>query len=111
GRTFATLDAGGDIRLQHSTTARTLLDVRCRGASQRALLFAPQGRRLSVVADAAALQAWTVFNPHPEASIAALVEPPSDEGYAQPREGWQSTGGSDGFGPKLSLVPLLWGRL
>jgi len=33
------------------------------------------------------------------------------EGYKQPEYVWQSTGGSDAFEPKLSLIPLIMGTL
>ena len=33
------------------------------------------------------------------------------EGYAKPEYVWQSTGGSDDFEPKLSLVPLVFGTI
>jgi len=31
------------------------------------------------------------------------------EGYPGPKQVWQSTGGTDDFEPKLSLVPLVFG--
>ena len=33
------------------------------------------------------------------------------EGYSEPEYVWQSTGGTDDFEPKLSLVPLVFGTI
>ncbi len=50
-------------------------------------------------------------DPHPEASFRAMFGKVWYEGAAEPRYEWQSTGGSDEFEPKLSLVPLIIGTL
>jgi phosphate transport system permease protein len=50
-------------------------------------------------------------DPHPETSFDALFGKVWYEGYSEPRYEWQSTGGSDDFEPKLSMVPLLFGTI
>ena len=50
-------------------------------------------------------------DPHPEAGWKAFFGKVWYEGASQPRYEWQSTGGSDEFEPKLSLVPLIFGTL
>ncbi len=50
-------------------------------------------------------------DPHPESSWRAFFGKLWYEGAAEPKYDWQSTGGSDDFEPKLSLVPLIIGSL
>ena len=50
-------------------------------------------------------------DPHPEASFKAIFGKLWYEGANEPKYEWQSTGGSDDFEPKLSLVPLIIGTL
>ncbi|MEX2580357.1 MAG: ABC transporter permease subunit [Verrucomicrobiales bacterium] len=50
-------------------------------------------------------------DPHPEAGLRALFGKIWYEGSPEPKYEWQSTGGSDDFEPKLSLVPLIIGSL
>src|SRR5262249_29171774 len=52
-----------------------------------------------------------VHNPHPEVTLRALFAPVWYEDSPQPEYSWQSTGGTDDFEPKLSLMPLLVGTL
>ncbi|MCE9518003.1 MAG: ABC transporter permease subunit [Verrucomicrobia bacterium] len=50
-------------------------------------------------------------DPHPEAGWKAFFGKVWYEGANQPKYEWQSTGGSDEFEPKLSLVPLIFGTI
>ena len=50
-------------------------------------------------------------NPHPEFSWRALFGKVWYEGYPKPEYVWQSTGATDDFEPKLSLVPLVFGTI
>jgi len=54
---------------------------------------------------------YALHDPHPESSFKALFGKIWYEGYPAPSYEWQSSGGSDDFEPKLSLVPLLVGTL
>jgi phosphate transport system permease protein len=49
--------------------------------------------------------------PHPETSWRTLFGKVWYEGYNEPTYTWQSTGATDAFEPKLSLVPLIFGTL
>jgi len=55
------------------------------------------------------LHVFKLDDPHPETSLKALFGKVWYEGASEPRFEWQSTGGSDSFEPKLSLVPLMLG--
>jgi phosphate transport system permease protein len=54
---------------------------------------------------------FALSNPHPESSVRAFFGRLWYEGYDAPAFVWQSTGASDDFEPKLSLVPLVFGTL
>jgi phosphate transport system permease protein len=111
GRTFASVDAGGDVRLHHATTGRTLADLGVADPTPTSIQFAPKADALVAPAASGRLHVWRVDNPHPEASANALFGRTWYEGYVEPKHVWQSTGGSDEFEPKLGLVPLLVGTL
>ena len=57
------------------------------------------------------LHVYQLDDPHPESGLKALFAKVWYEGLAQPAYVWQSTGGTDDFEPKLSLVPLIIGTL
>ncbi len=54
---------------------------------------------------------YSLDDPHPESSFKALFGKPWYEGAPEPKYEWQSTGATDDFEPKLSLVPLIIGTL
>jgi phosphate transport system permease protein len=55
------------------------------------------------------LHVYTLEDHHPEAGFKALFGKIWYEGASEPRYVWQSTGGTDDFEPKLSLVPIIIG--
>lgn len=57
------------------------------------------------------LHVYKLHDPHPEAGLTALFGKVWYEGASEPRYVWQSTGGTDDFEPKLSLVPVIIGSL
>ncbi len=57
------------------------------------------------------LHAFALDDPHPDSGWRALFGKLWYEGASEPRWEWQSTGGSDDFEPKYSLVPLIFGTL
>ncbi|MEX2208405.1 MAG: ABC transporter permease subunit [Myxococcota bacterium] len=109
-RTFAALAADGSIGLYHSTSERTLWRGHAGGEEAITAVLAPRGDAL-YIASASGVRAFDVRNPHPETSVAGLVEPIWYEDYPGPTWVWQSTGGSEEFEPKLSLTPLAIGTL
>lgn len=52
-----------------------------------------------------------LHDPHPEAGWNAFFGKVWYEGYSEPKYEWQSTGGTDDFESKFSLVPLIFGTL
>lgn len=57
------------------------------------------------------LHVYSLDDPHPESGFKALFGKLWYEGATEPRHVWQSTGGTDDFEPKLSLVPVIIGSL
>jgi phosphate transport system permease protein len=97
--------------LQHVTTERVLAESAAGGGAIRSLQFAPRGDALLALDESTRLSVWPLHKPHPEISFAALLGRVWYENYPEPSHTWQSSGGSDDFEPKFSLVPLMFGTL
>jgi len=67
--------------------------------------------RMIFLDDSNHLHFYRLTDPHPEASWRAFFGKVWYEGQSEPKYDWQSTGGSDDFEPKFSLVPLIVGSL
>lgn len=67
--------------------------------------------RIVFLDEANRMRVYALEDPHPEAGFQAFFGKLWYEGYAHPCYEWQSTGGTDDFEPKLSMVPLLIGSL
>ena len=78
------------------------------GGPVTALALSPRNDALYVVTGTR-VTAWPFDAGHPEASWFALFGKVHYESHAEPSWLWQSSSGSDGFEPKLSLVPLIFG--
>jgi len=109
-RSVLALGSGGDLALYYATSGRRLWSGRSllEGATTASLtpkgdsaLLGGEGGVASVAIDA----------PHPEVSWKTYFGKLWYEGFEKPEAVWQSTGGSDEFEPKLSLLPLLFGTL
>jgi phosphate transport system permease protein len=96
--------------VNHLTTERRMFTTPLDGPGIAAL--APRGDLILHANEATgALRLWSLDAPHPEVSFGLLWEKTHYEGYEKPEYVWQSTGGTDDFEPKFSLVPLLFGTL
>lgn len=109
-RGFISADAAGGVRLHQATTAQTLLEIES-GTEIERLIFAPKADGVIAFGAGGAVHHWDLDNPHPEVNVRALFGKLWYEGYEQPEYVWQSTGGTDAFEPKLSLVPLIIGTM
>jgi phosphate transport system permease protein len=74
-------------------------------------LIGPKYDSLLFLSDERRFHRLILDDPHPEVSVRALFGKVWYEGSPEPKYEWQSTGGSDDFEPKLSLVPLIFGSL
>ena len=105
---FLTADAEGAIALHHLTSEQT--SFQWPGESPTtALVFAPKADGFLALGQDAWLRRFALDHPHPEISAAVLFGSIWYEGYGGREYVWQSTGGTDEFEPKLSLVPLILG--
>jgi phosphate transport system permease protein len=70
-----------------------------------------RGERLGFLDTDGQLNVFRVDDPHPEAGWRSLFGKVWYEGHSKPQYMWQSTGGTDAFEPKFSLIPLIIGSL
>jgi phosphate transport system permease protein len=109
-RTVLAHDAEGLLHLYFSTTGQLLWTSELPIVGTTAVAFAPKGDAV-YIAGGGRLTELLVDNPHPETTLASLFGRVWYEGAREPEYVWQSTGGTDDFEPKLSLIPLLIGTL
>ena len=107
---FVTAASDGTIHLNHATSEQTLLFLQTKSAPT-ALAFSPKANGILAVDSHNNLFQWDISNPHPETTLKTLFGAVWYEGYEKPEFVWQSTGGTDDFEPKLSLVPLIFGTI
>ena len=65
--------------------------------------------RLALLGDDNRLRSYLLDDPHPESSWQAFFGKVWYEGFSESKYEWQSTGGTDDFEPKLSMIPLIFG--
>ena len=110
-RSFATLGADGSLVLRHLTSERSVLSFPATGLRPTGALMTPRSDGIIVSRADGSLARYQVSNPHPEVSWRALFGKVWYEGYGKPEYVWQSTGATDDFEPKMSLVPLVFGTI
>ena len=108
-RSFAASGADGSLVLRHQTSERTLARLQGMPAA-RVLVIAPKAEAIYAL-DGQRLTPFSLANPHPEVSWRTLFGQVWYEGYAEPEYVWQSTGATDDFESKFSLVPLGFGTI
>ncbi len=109
-KSFLVVDRSGDVRLDHTTTERTLATLDPVPAVA-AIAAAPRANGSLVVDESGGIHREGIRAPHPETTMRALFLPVLYEGYDRPEFVWQSSGGTDDAEPKLSLIPLIFGSL
>ena len=109
---FISGDSEGGFRLQYTTSERVLAEFKLEaGGPVRFVQYTQKGDGALVLDSAGHVGMWDIDNPHPEAGFRAFFGRVWYEGYDRPEHVWQSTGGTDEFESKLSLVPLIFGSL
>ena len=108
-RNKAFLIGGGDTAsLRYMTTDTTRWESTLPFAPTKAIINGKYNRMVFLDAKNT-LHAFSLDDPHPEAGWQAFFGKLYYEGAAEKKWEWQSTGGSDDFEPKLSLMPLIFG--
>jgi phosphate transport system permease protein len=108
-RAFLT-GAGKNLSIRHSTSGAVRWEGSLDITPTLAVLDAKGENFIAVAADGAA-RSYAIHDPHPDASWRAFFGKVWYEGGSKPIFQWQSTGGTDDFEPKLSLMPLIFGSL
>ncbi len=112
GKTFATSDNKGNIWIRQGTSQKTLLKLKLPdNRSTQHIVLAPRLDGLLALSGDRGISFWDFYMPHPEISLGVLFGKVWYEDYPEPTYTWQSTGGTDEFEPKLSLVPLIFGTI
>lgn len=104
------IGAGERASLRYATTEATRWEQTLPFTVAQALLGGKYNRLL-FLDTAHTLHTYRLTDPHPEAGLKALFGKIWYEGASEPKYVWQSTGGTDDFEPKLSLIPVIIGTL
>jgi len=107
---FLSADASGNIALHHMTSEQTFFSVEGDGPLGD-LIMAPKADGFVRIGEDGRLSHYQINNPHPEITLGVLFAQVWYEGYSKEEFVWQSSGGTDEFEPKLSLIPLLFGTV
>ncbi len=110
-RNFLTIDTRGNAKLHYSTTGKTQLSFAPSEHPIVAAAFSPKGDGIVAMDAQQQFSLFQLDNPHPETTLQTLFGRVWYEGYPKPEFVWQSTGGSDEFEPKLSLIPVIFGTM
>ena len=110
-RTFLTIDTHGTAHLNYSTTDNTQLIFKPFDNTIQTGEIAPKSNGIILIDSKNNIGQFKLEDEHPEATLKTLFGKVWYEGYEKPEFVWQSTGGSDEFEPKFSLIPLMFGTL
>ena len=104
------LGGGKELSLRYSTTESIRWQTKVPYPVANAVISGKY-QRLAVLDSANKLHFFQIDDPHADSGWKALFGKVWYEGAPGPKWEWQSTGGSDDFEPKYSLVPLIFGTL
>lgn len=110
-RNFLTIDTDGIAHLNFSTTSKTQLEFEAAQSRIQTADFSPKSNGIIVIDNQNRFGHYFLDNQHPEVTLKTLFGKVHYEGYPKPEFVWQSTGGTDEFESKLSLIPLIFGTL
>jgi len=110
-KSFVTAGADGSLVLRHMTSERSVIAFPATGEAALDAILTPKSDGILVRREDGQLARYEIQSPHPEVSWRALFGKAWYEGYAQREYVWQSTGATDDFESKFSLVPLVFGTI
>ncbi len=102
--------SGNFASLRYMTTETTRWEAELPFAVERAILT-PRYDHILFLDTENDLHVYRLRDPHPQAGWKTYFGKVQYEGRAEPEYVWQSTGGTDSFEPKLSMIPLIIGTL
>ncbi len=110
GKSFATLDQDGSVTVLHGTSQKTLARFSA-DADSANLQLAPRFNGVMALQNNGVVRFWEFDVPHPETTFGTLFQKVWYEGHPEPTYTWQSTGATDDFESKFSLIPLIFGTI
>jgi phosphate transport system permease protein len=110
-KSFVTAGNDGSLVLRHMTSERSVVSFPATGSPVDAVLLTPKMDGIIVKQADGRVARYEIAAPHPDISFRALFGKVWYEGYSRPEYVWQSTGGTDDFETKFSLVPLIFGTI
>ena len=110
-KSFVTVGDDGRAVVRYLTSERTLLDLSGASSGVTSALITPKGDGVLVGQADGTLARFEVSVPHPETTVTTVFGKVWYEGYPGPEYVWQSTGATNDFETKFSLVPLVFGTL
>ena len=110
-KNFVALSESGLLSLYNVTSQKRALTDTSFNSKPIAIAIAPRGNKIVAELQGGVFISWSVHNPHPEVSFAALWRQVWYESYTEPHYVWQPSAASNDFEPKYSLVPLSFGTL
>jgi len=110
-KSFVSAGADGSLVLRHLTSERSVLSFPPTGQALDLVLITPKSDGILAKRADGAVARYEIRSPHPEVSWRSLFGKTWYEGYAKPEYVWQSTGATDDFEPKFSLVPVIFGTI
>ncbi len=102
--------SGETLSLRHGTTETVRWEA-AQSYQAAHVALSSKHDRLLTLDQAGTLYLYKLHDPHPEAGMQAFFGKVWYEGASRPDYVWQSTGGSDEFEPKLSMIPLILGSI
>jgi phosphate transport system permease protein len=110
-KSFVSAGEDGSLVLRHMTSERSVISFPANGSGVDGVLLTPKLDGIMATQSGGRLALYEISSPHPEITWKALFGRVWYEGYSQPEYTWQSTGGTDDFETKFSLVPLIFGTI
>jgi len=110
-KSFVTVGADGRAVVRYLTSERTLLDLAGASKGVTSVLITPKADGVLVGQADGTLARFAISVPHPETTFKTVFGKIWYEGYGEPEYVWQSTGATNDFETKFSLVPLVFGTL
>lgn len=110
-KTFIVGTKNGLVQLMHLTSERKIVELKAAESEIIDISYSPKNDGAAVLLSDGNIVLYQIDAPHPEVTVNTLFGKVWYEGYAKPEYVWQSTGGSDDFEPKISLIPLIIGTI
>jgi len=110
-KSFLAVGQDGSLRLVHLTSERTVAALAPPEAAIAHAVIAPKSDGVLATLADGRLARYGLQAPHPEISGRVLFGKAWYEGYPEPQYVWQSTGSTDEFESKFSLIPLVFGTI